>query len=166
MTARRRTSTRQRARATPASPERKQSRLPWSIGPATKRYCATRRTGIGIRPVGGEFHAAISSSLSAWGIVSTSSGSGRCGVRAWFLATSTDRGPLELCLSPSSWSDQGSTNRALHRTPQHRWCRGRAAKTLAVALDPRWLEPIRCLPPFADARGRRTSLQAMATHHG
>ena len=102
------------------------------------------RAGIGLRPVGGEFHAVISSSLSARGIVSTSSGSGRCGVRAWFLATSTDRGPLELCLSPSSWSDQGSTNRALHRTPQHRWCRGRAAKTLAVALDLRWLEPIAC----------------------
>src|ERR1700674_3835009 len=38
-------STRQRARATPASPERKQSRLPWPIGPATIRYCAQTQDG-------------------------------------------------------------------------------------------------------------------------
>ena len=34
-------------------------------------------------------------------------------------ATSTDRGPLELCLIPSSWCDRGLPNRASHRTRQH-----------------------------------------------
>ena len=45
-------------------------------------------------------------------------------------------------------------------------CRGGAAKILVVALDARWLEPIHRLPPFADARGQQTSLQAMAIRHG
>jgi hypothetical protein len=86
--------------------------------------------------------------------------------RSTILTGVIDHGPSVPCRSPSSLCGLALPSRASRRSPQHPKCKGKVEKTLADALDPLSLKPIQRLHPFADDRGQRTNLQAMATHHG
>ena len=95
--------------------------------------------GIGEGTSGHEFfHAATRSSLSAH----TSQSSARHPATAVAAPSpapcdSTSHGPSVPCRSPSSLCGLALASRASRRSPQHPKCKGKAAKTHALALDPR-----------------------------